>query len=328
MTKVTELKSDNIHRIRECFYDGLVWTKNELAGVAGLSLAATTNILQLLLKNKEIELVGEAKSTGGRKSKQYKINKDYYHIGILSLKRNDADYYFIIKSIDLLGNILSENRIISKSGKIKELIEVISSFINKDAKIGILVLSIPGVCKEGKVSICDFEDFEMVDLAYVIKDHFNLEVVIENDVNVACVGFGKHYSNAKNLVLMYQPRIKYIGCGILIDHQLCRGASNFAGELSYLPFLTHRQQDEMLKDDPNDLLLKQLVTICCVINPEVVGVCSDVINIFDERKLENYLTKEHWPKIINVNDLDKLICDGLTYLGIKVLINKIRKGAN
>lgn len=328
MTKVTELKSDNIHRIRECFYDGLVWTKNELAGVAGLSLAATTNILQLLLKNKEIELVGEAKSTGGRKSKQYKINKDYYHIGILSLKRNGADYYFIIKSIDLLGNILSENRIISKSGKIKELIEVISSFINKDAKIGILVLSIPGVCKEGKVSICDFEDFERVDLAYVIKDHFNLEVVIENDVNVACIGFGKHYSNAKNLVLMYQPRVKYIGCGFLIDHQLCRGASNFAGELSYLPFLTHRQQDEMLKDDPNDLLLKQLATICCVINPEVVGVCSDVINIFDERKLENYLPKEHWPKIINVNDLDKLICDGLTYLGIKVLINKIRKGAN
>lgn len=328
MTKVTELKSDNIHRIRECFYDGLVWTKNELAGVAGLSLATTTNILQLLLKNKEIELVGEAKSTGGRKSKQYKINKDYYHIGILSLKRNGADYYFIIKSIDLLGNILSENRIISKSGMIKELIEVISSFINKDAKIGILVLSIPGVCKEGKVSICDFEDFERVDLACVIKDHFNLEVVIENDVNVACVGFGKHYSNAKNLVLMYQPRIKYIGCGILIDHQLCRGASNFAGELSYLPFLTHRQQDEMLKDDPNNLLLKQLATICCVINPEVVGVCSDVINIFDERKLENYLPKEHWPKIINVNDLDKLICDGLTYLGIKVLINKIRKGAN
>lgn len=328
MTKVTELKSDNIHRIRECFYNGLVWTKNELAGVAGLSLAATTNILQLLLKNREIELIGEARSTGGRKSKQYKINKDYYHIGILSLKRSGIDYYFIIKSIDLLGNILSENRIISKSGKIKELIEVISSFINKDAKIGILVLSLPGVCKKGKVSVCDFEDFENVDLANVIKDHFNLEVVIENDVNVACVGFGKHYSNAKNIVLMYQPRIKYIGCGILIDHQLCRGASNFAGELSYLPFLTHRQQDDMLKDDPNDLLLKQLATVCCVINPEVVGVCSDIIDIFDEQKLDNYLPKEHWPKIINVNDLDKLICDGLTCLGIKVLINKIRRGDN
>ena len=48
MTKITDLKEDNIHQIRQCFYDGEIWTKNKLAQKTGLSLAATTNILQYL----------------------------------------------------------------------------------------------------------------------------------------------------------------------------------------------------------------------------------------------------------------------------------------
>ena len=71
MTKITDLKEDNIHQIRQCFYDGEIWTKNKLAQKTGLSLAATTNILQYLLQNNEILLDGKAQSTGGRKSKQY-----------------------------------------------------------------------------------------------------------------------------------------------------------------------------------------------------------------------------------------------------------------
>ena len=57
MTKITDLKEDNIHQIRQCFYDGEIWTKNKLAQKTGLSLAATTNILQYLLQNNEILVV-------------------------------------------------------------------------------------------------------------------------------------------------------------------------------------------------------------------------------------------------------------------------------
>lgn len=148
---------------------------------------------------------------------------------------------------------------------------------------------------------------------------------MDNDVNAASIGFGIHYPNANNLALMYQPKIKYVGCGILINHRLCNGYSNFAGELSYLPFMSHHEQDEMLFKAPNDLLLKQLATICCVINPEIIGVCSDVFKEFDSSQLINYLPAEHWPKIIDIDNLDQLIKDGLYSLGIEVLKNKMRK---
>lgn len=189
MVKITELKTNNIHQVRLCFYNGEIWTKNDLAKHTGLSLAATTNILQLLLKDDEIKLVGEAQSTGGRKSKQYILNKDYYHLGNVSLKRDDQYYYFLVKITDLLGNILKEEKLISEEGSIDELLEAISNLICDDYKVTVLALSIPGVCKDGKVGICDFEALRNCELLKLLKEHFNLDIIMDNDVNAASIGF-------------------------------------------------------------------------------------------------------------------------------------------
>lgn len=328
LVKVTDLKSDNIHLIRECFYDRQVWTKNKLAKRTDLSLAATTNILQYLLKQQEIKLAGEADSTGGRKSKQYILNKDYYHLAALSLKRDDTNFYFILNVIDLLANVLETKKINKKTGTVNDLLEVIEEFVEKDCKIAILALSIPGVCQDGKIDICDFDELVNIDLLSLIRERFNLEVMIENDVNAAGIGFANYYPKAQNIALMYQPKIKYIGCGILINRQLCKGYTNFAGELSYLPFITHHQQDKILQSNPNSLLLKQLVTICCVINPEIIGVCSDFFDVFNASELINYLPQKHWPKIIDVENFDELIYVGLYNLGMKRLKNKTRREDN
>lgn len=325
MAKITDLKTDNIHQIRICFYNGEIWTKNDLAKHAGLSLAATTNTLQLLLKDSEIELVGKAPSTGGRKSKQYIINRDYCHLGTVILKRDEQSHYFITKSSDLLGQVLEEKRYISKQGTLTELFDVIAELINKDAKITVLALSIPGVCANGKIGICDFDQLSNISLVEILEERFSIKVIIENDVNVASIGFSKRYLDAGNLALLYQPRVKYVGCGILVNHQLCRGFSNFAGELSYLPFYTHRQQREMLQSDPNHLLMQQLVTVCCVIDPQIVAICSDVLDEFDSTSLTNYLPVEHCPKIVVIKELDQLIYEGLSLLAIEVLKNKRKR---
>lgn len=328
LVKITDLKTNNIHQVRACFYDGRIWIKNELANNTGLSLAATTNILQQLLKNGEIKLVGEAKSTGGRKSKQYIINKDFYHLLILTLKRDELNHYFIVKQADLLGGILAQETVISKTGTVEDLVNVISTVLAQNNKISVITLSVPGICKEGFIDICDFDNFSKLNLGCLLMEKFKLDVVIENDVNAASIGFGQQHSEALNLALMYQPRIKYVGCGLMINQQLCTGFSNFAGELSYLPFITHHQQEQLLKIDPNRLLLEQLVTVCCVVNPQVVAICSDVLEKFDDFMLTKYLPAKHCPEIVIINDLDKLIFAGLCCLGIELLKNKMKKGDN
>ena len=60
MSKVNDLKQENEIKIRECLYDGQIWTKNDLAYKTSLSLATTTNILQEMLKSHEIEYVSDS----------------------------------------------------------------------------------------------------------------------------------------------------------------------------------------------------------------------------------------------------------------------------
>ena len=106
MSKVNDLKQENEIKIRECLYDGQIWTKNDLTYKTSLSLATTTNILQEMLKSHEIEYVSDSKSTGGRKSKEYQLYKDYKHLLKIVLKKNKKSYEFIFEIIDLYDQIV------------------------------------------------------------------------------------------------------------------------------------------------------------------------------------------------------------------------------
>ena len=64
---------------------------------------------------------------------------------------------------------------------------------------------------------------------------------------------------------------------MIIQGKLYNGFSHFAGELRCLPFYDHLQQVRLLKDAPQELLEKQIVTLCCVLNLEAIGICSDVL---------------------------------------------------
>lgn len=109
--------------------------------------------------------------------------------------------------------------------------------------------------------------------------------------------------------LIYQPAVDYVGCGMIIQGKLYNGFSHFAGELRCLPFYDHLQQERLLKDAPQELLEKQIVTLCCVLNPEAIGICSDVLK--DIQISLPTIPLKHQPQIIKINQLYKLIKEGL-----------------
>lgn len=58
MAKIIDLKQENIHKVRSCFYQGGTWTKNQLSCQTGISLAGTTNILQILENDVNVASLG------------------------------------------------------------------------------------------------------------------------------------------------------------------------------------------------------------------------------------------------------------------------------
>lgn len=73
-----------------------------------------------------------------------------------------------------------------------------------------------------------------------LQKYTNLPLVIENDANVAILGEFKkgQLQNTSNAIMITLGTD--IGCGILIDNQIYRGFSGFAGEAGYLNVLGRR----------------------------------------------------------------------------------------
>lgn len=318
MAKVNDLKQENIQKIRECLYDGKVWTKNDLALKTQLALSTTTNILQELLKSQEIAYIGDRQSTGGRKSKEYQLNKDFRHLLKVVFKKNVKDYEFIFEVVDLYNQIIDQKEVVSLKGKVEEFLEFLKEVLQEDDLIEIISISIPGVCYQGFIDVCDFEDFQNLNILEILKKEVKQRVIIENDVNCASIGFVHLYPQFQNSIVVYQPAVDYIGCGIIIEGKLYNGFSHFAGELRYLPFYDHHQQTQLLKDNPQALLEKQIATLCCVLNPEAIGICSDVLEKIN-LSLPT-ISFKHQPQIIQIDQLYSMIKEGLFQIGKKNMI--------
>ncbi len=321
MPNINELKKTNEQMVRECFYQGTSWTKNDLVNETGLSLSLTTNILQEFVNNKEIIFTGEADSTGGRKSKQYFINKDYYHILKVILLRTSLGYEFKLRSVNLLDELIFMEDKLTEHGLKEELLQLVHYSIEKDNKISTICLSVPGICIDGYIDICDFDNLIGSHLGNILEARFAKDNVLENDVNIAAIGLYHRYKQYDNLAFIYQPAVKYVGCGMIINGKLYNGSSHFAGELRYLPFYNHEIQDEMLASNPSGLLGLQIETLCCTLNPKVIGVYSDVVKDLNSIQYSS-IPESHFPTIMYVDDFYTLIEEGMYRIGLNKLLER------
>lgn len=321
MAKIKDLKVDNLNKIRSCLSDGNIWTKNALAEKTSLSLATTTNMLQILLKRKEILYIGEARSTGGRKSKQYQLNQDYAHILCVLLHKKDNQEGLVIQRLDLCGHLLEEMSSYVTQMTPELLIEILLHLKAKDALLEYIALSIPGVCEDGKTDFSDLKTFHQLDLKALVEEKCHLHFLMENDVNAACLGFLNQHTHVQHLTLIYQPQNDAVGCGQVINRSLYRGYSHFAGELGFLPFDNDALKGETLQRNPQLLLEKQIETLCCVFNPEYVVIYSEVLKDKHDFNLAS-IPINHQPKIDWIEDIDKLILTGLYQLALDHLKEK------
>src|SRR5205814_8304218 len=126
-----------------------------------------------------------------------------------------------------------------------QVLEMVSEVIDQAGAIHgrplALGISSPGVVDEtsGRVTSLAYNvapegGFDPVE---VIRDRFDLPVLVENNVNLAAVG-EKWFGLARGVTTMVFIAIGAgIGMGIIIEDELVRGAHGAAGELGYLPLV-------------------------------------------------------------------------------------------
>ncbi|KXT82841.1 ROK family protein [Streptococcus oralis] len=316
MAKIRDLKEDNIQRVRACFYQGGNWTKTDLAQQTGISLAGTTNILQTLEASGEICFIGNASSTGGRKSKLYQLSVNFAHIGTVLLSHPFDRYQIATHAFNLAGETVFEAFVSSKTGSLAEICEAVSILLESDPLMQVLVLSFPGIIgTHGEILSSDFAHLEKSQLLTSLSALTDLPILIENDVNCAVLAYQKEHPDHDNLALLYQPDSDFAGAGLLVDGRLHRGKQGFAGEVGYLS-----KEGKATKEE----LLLQITALTAVLAPDAIAYYCPSLKT-DIQMTDTGIPQDFQPRLERLTELDTLVLQGGQELGRLHLLERQRQ---
>jgi len=264
-------------------------SRSDISHEMGINIVSISNYIDDFIKNnlvyeKELDI-----SEGGRRPVLLDLNpRAGYAIGVgLNLMN------MVGLLVDLKGNIITKTQIARPQASVKEvsecLLEIVREILRRSKgyveNIKGIGVGIAGLINKRDGSIHwpqkmdHYYTYASVDLPLrgLIEREFNLPTLIENDSTSAC--FGEHWfdlkENYKNILYMFSG----VGCGMIINGELYRGAEGYAGEVSVY---NYKEQDLFSCDSGQPCFIKRWDLD--------LGVIQDVKNALleDKQKAEEF----------------------------------------
>lgn len=188
--------------------------------------------------------------------------------------------------VDLKGNIITKTQVSRPKPSVKEISESILDIVreilrrSKEYASGIhgIGVGIAGLINKNNGSIHwpqktdHYYTYASVDvpLRALMEKEFNLPTLIENDATSAC--FGEHWLDLeqgyKNVIYMFSG----VGCGIMINGEVYRGAQGYAGEIS---IHNYKEQDNFSCQAGDACFLKRWEIDLGIVEEVKAGLLKD-----------------------------------------------------
>jgi predicted NBD/HSP70 family sugar kinase len=216
-------------------------SKIEISRLTGLNPATVTNIVNKLMDQHFIKIVGEDKSSGGRKPTLLAVD-DGYHFSIgVTLSNEELSF----SAINLKGEMIAKLRLpIEDKAYLLDLIHVVEENVKRIERLcmrSFKNLYAIGLATDG---IIDAEKGILIDSPYYKWNHLNVKYIFENTFNEKIIfdtrarsmavaekiyGYGR---DCKDLITV--DISDSISVGILANDHLISGNNFGAGEISHL----------------------------------------------------------------------------------------------
>ena len=217
-------------------------SRADLARVTGLSKQTMTQVIGGLEEAGLVKLAGTRRGAIGRTAATYEIARQAAY----SIGADLGGTKLTVAIADLLGRIVAEGTEptdVRGGFEVLRQIQALAANLAASHRIDLghvesVVVGMPGVVdpKSGGVSLVpNIKSLSDLNVPGVLGQLFGLDVVVENDVNLAMLGEAwqgnaQGCENAGFLALGTG-----IGLGLIINGKLARGATGAAGEVAYLP---------------------------------------------------------------------------------------------
>ena len=229
----SKMRSDNEKSVLQQIFNSSPISRSEISRALGLNKVTTSGIV-----NKFIEQglliesgMGDSTSQGGRKPELVQINEDYGYVVCFELGFESLS----VLSMKLNGEKLTyrTNRFVSEDINlvINKMNETLLDFKNtlKGDLLGVLI-SVHGIVYQNKIIYSPFWNMQGIDIVEVLKQKFNVPIMLENEANLTAV-FEKDFTDNAITNAISISMHKGIGAGIIINGSLYRGIKGEAGEI-------------------------------------------------------------------------------------------------
>lgn len=212
----------------------------EISESIGKSVPLITKTVNELISEHKVVVDGLRPSTGGRRATNYMLNVEAHGL-IIAVA---IDQYFVyVTSFNIINKRITDRLEEAITGlSEEEIFEMVNAMVRntlaqiKDKQVLAIGITMPGfVDTKTGVNNSYNVNSPLYNLRASIERNFNLPTFLENDSTAIAIAekeFGLAKKSSEALIINLNWGV---GLGMIINNQLYKGHSGFAGEFSHIP---------------------------------------------------------------------------------------------
>ncbi|MBC1500146.1 ROK family protein [Listeria weihenstephanensis] len=315
------VKEANLNKVRAVLFKYGSATKAKLASESDISTVTVNGLVKELVEAGEF-IGGELIHPKiGRPSVHYHFNYDFEHYLLISIQETAGKLHIVAQVVNMQGNVKITRDVLMEVVDISRVIDVVTEVLDQKIAISNIAISIPGKKIGSQIAVSWRDELNGWDLETEIGERFGIPVHVENDANLATVGYCREMDvpNRDYVVGIYYLPMSMPGASLFYNNHLFRGQEGLAGEIRYLPQFIGQGLPNSFEESA-----RNLIDIICIYNsllaPHTFVIHMEGLSKSDLETLilENGILQQqpNKPNIYCGDSFDKDVMAGLQWLAM------------
>ncbi len=318
------VKEHNLNLVRQQLFALRQATRQQLSAATGISNVTMGTLLSQLLENNEALETEKVQSAGGRPASMYSYNARREYALLLSVGFEKTEYRFRAVLIDLYGEVVWEEGRPAVCLDYDETLAYMKRLLQIRTPVSAIGIGLPGIGFGEYLHKGKGAEYLSLEALESLREETKLPVQVENDVNLAAMGYAMRngIGPKKTLAYLYLMRGTYGGSAIYLNGRLHLGKGRFAGEMLPPPynsgwFRMEPENTAVLEE----ALFTTLLPYLTILAPHHLAVASDYIKEEQLRAVEARLSAlvgpQHCPEFSPAGEFGMDYQKGLERLALE-----------
>ncbi len=324
MIRSADIRKENRKMIYEQMLDGSYYTKQQISQLTGLSVA-TCNTLLNELKSEGVVTVSDTKELRGigRGSELFTVNPNHEYYALIRIQAFKDKDISVMQIIDACGRTVEENRISGNHFDLQEQLSVLNSMIKRYSKTVHVIISVPGVVDEGKITFSDISELENVDLAEQIRKATGCEVTVINDMHAIAIGYQSEHHDQENVITLAGFDSQLLpGTVTMHKGQIISGANGIAGLIGFMQMDAEQKRLNALMSEKESMNMMSNVisALITIVNPSKIVLHGDLLSestVNDlTRIIAETIPQKYIPEFVLAEEFDSYLMTGMYQIAV------------